>query len=249
MLTSPNIVTPITLNIRWITAVRRAFVLVPTDAISDVIHVPILLPKIMYSPCSNDNSPATDIVTTIPLTADDDWISAVNKIPNNNSNAGFETFVRNALILSDFAKISMELVMTESPTNIIPSPVIMPPIFLTLSFLVSIIINAPTPAKAAKITVRLTFANPPAPSATISAVDVVPIFAPKTIDAACVRVISPLLTKPIAITVTAAELCTTAVVTVPMPTPISFLFDILANIRLISLPATISRLSPINFIP
>ena len=101
----------------------------------------------------------------------------------------------------------------------------------------------------AKITVRLTFANPPAPSATISAVDVVPIFAPKTIDAACVKVISPLLTKPIAITVTAAELCTTAVVTVPMPTPISFLFDILANIRLISLPATISRLSPINFIP
>lgn len=46
MLTSPNIVTPITLNIRWITAVRRAFVLVPTDAISDVIHVPILLPKL-----------------------------------------------------------------------------------------------------------------------------------------------------------------------------------------------------------
>ena len=92
----------------------------PTDAISDVIHVPILLPKIMYSPCSNDKSPATDIVTTIPLTADDDWISAVNKMPNNNNNAGFETFVRNALILSDFEKISIELVITERPTNIIP---------------------------------------------------------------------------------------------------------------------------------
>gem|GEM_PF-4326299 len=115
---------------------------------------------------------------TIPLTADDDCISAVNKIPNNKSNAGFEIFARNALILSDCEKIDMELVMTESPTNIIPSPVIMPPIFLTLSFFVNIIINAPTPARAAKMTVSWTSAKPPTPTATIRAVTQVPIFAP-----------------------------------------------------------------------
>ncbi len=58
---------------------------------------------------------------------------------------------------------------------------------------------------------------------------VVPMFAPKIMVAACISDIMPAFTKPITITVVAPELCIAAVATVPMPTPISLLFDVLAN--------------------
>ena len=55
----------------------------------------------------------------------------------------------------------------------------------------------------------------------ICAVIVVPIFAPKIIEIACGRLISPALTNPIAITVVALLLCSTAVVTAPASAPIT----------------------------
>ncbi len=67
--------------------------------------------------------------------------------------------------------------------------------------------------------------EPNIPSATSCPVIVVPIFAPKMTVAACVSVIIPALTKPITMTEVALELCITAVVAAPTPTPNNLLFD------------------------
>ena len=58
-----------------------------------------------------------------------------------------------------------------------------------------------------------------AESAAICAVMVVPMLAPIVMVAACVRVMTPALTRPTTMTVVSEELCMTAVTAVPMPTP------------------------------
>ena len=62
-------------------------------------------------------------------------------------------------------------------------------------------------------------ANSNAESAAICAVIVVPMFAPMVMVVACVRVMTPALTRPTTITVVSEELWITAVTAVPMPTP------------------------------
>ena len=83
--------------------------------------------------------------------------------------------------------------------------------------------NAPSPAKAEKMTLVDTELPPNIPNATICAVTVVPILAPYMIVAACESEIIPAFTKPIVITVVAPELWMAAVPTAPIPTPRSLL--------------------------
>ena len=83
----------------------------------------------------------------------------------------------------------------------------------------------------------------------ICAVIVVPIFAPKIIEIACGRLISPALTNPIAITVVALLLCSTAVVTAPASTPSNGFFVRSARMLFIFSPAAFCRHSLIIFIP
>ena len=45
--TASSITTPMTLNIRWTTAARRAFFCVPTEESRAVTHVPIFCPMMM----------------------------------------------------------------------------------------------------------------------------------------------------------------------------------------------------------
>ena len=58
------------------------------------------------------------------------------------------------------------------------------------------------------------------PALIIHAVRVVPIFAPITTDIACASVKSPALTNDTVITVVAVELCTAAVMKVPVRIPV-----------------------------
>ena len=73
--------------------------------------------------------------------------------------------------------------------------------------------------------------------AIICAVIVVPIFAPKIIEIACGRLISPELTKPMAMTVVALLLCNTAVTSAPAITPMIRFFVRSARIDFIFSPA------------
>ena len=66
---------------------------------------------------------------------------------------------------------------------------------------------------------------------------------------ACIKVITPALTKPIAITVVAADDWIIAVTEAPMPTPAKRLLLILPSKDFILLPAIFSRLDESIFIP
>ena len=75
------------------------------------------------------------------------------------------------------------------------------------------------------------------------------MFAPSIIEIACGSVMSPALTKPIAITVVALLLCRTAVVTAPASTPSTGFLVSIDKIFFILSPATFCRHSLIIFIP
>ena len=78
---------------------------------------------------------------------------------------------------------------------------------------------------------------------------VVPIFAPIMIGVACIRVITPALTRPITITEVADELWIIAVTPAPIPTPDKRLLLIFSSIFFIPLPALFSSASLMKFIP
>ena len=78
---------------------------------------------------------------------------------------------------------------------------------------------------------------------------VVPMFAPSIIDMDCGRLISPALTNPIAITVVALLLCSTAVVKAPARTPITGFLVSSSRMLFIFSPAAFCRHSLIMFMP
>ena len=142
----------------------------------------------------------------------------------------------------------IELDITFIPINISPKPCKTAPTRFTLSFLPSIDIRTPTNATKAKSAV-ISNSAPAVEIAVMNAVTVVPMFAPIITEAACVRVISPTLTKPTIMTVVADELVTIAVTAAPVPTPKKRFFVALAISLRIDLPAAVSKLEPIIFIP
>ena len=138
--------------------------------------------------------------------------------------------------------------ITSIPTNIKPKPCKMKPMRLILSFLPSIDINTPTKDTNANSAVILN-SVPVVEIAVMNAVTVVPIFAPIITETACVSVISPTFTKPTIITVVAEDDCTIAVTAAPVATPKNRFLVALPIRRRIDLPAAVSRLAPIIFIP
>ena len=100
----------------------------------------------------------------------------------------------------------MAPLIIESPTNSIPNPAKMPPIFCALSFFVKARMKAPMPANVARITEEEIVFPPNMPRATSCPVIVVPMFAPKITVAACGRDMIPAFTNPIVITLVALEL-------------------------------------------
>ena len=85
--------------------------------------------------------------------------------------------------------------------------------------------------------------------ATIHAVNVVPTLAPNITAIDCSRLIRPALTKLTTITVDADELWMSAVMTMPVSTPIKRFLVITASIERRRLPAAFCRPSLITFIP
>ena len=147
--------------------------------------------------------------------------------------------------LSISAKDDIADDIVSSPTNRSPNPAMMEPIFCKKSFFAKSVINAPIPVSAVKMTVVDIVLSPNIPSATICPVIVVPIFAPNAITEPCVRSIRFALIKPMTMTVTAPELCMTAAVNVPKPTPSNLLFDVLekSDFNLLPLIASMFRLN------
>ena len=118
----------------------------------------------------------------------------------------------------------------------------MKPMRLVFSSLEKSVIMRPMNAMRAKIADTSSWNPPMSARAEMKAVIVVPMLAPMIIDAACVRVIRPILTKPTTITVVADELWIIAVIAVPVPMPTYLFFVALPMRARILLPAAFSML-------
>ena len=135
----------------------------------------------------------------------------------------------------------MASLIMPSPMNSTPSPAMMLPTFCTFLFFENMPIAIPAKANSGAIV--------PMSSATSCPVIVVPILAPMIIHTACLRVISPELTKPTTMTVVADEDWITAVMTAPTSTPSIRLEVSFSRIPFNRSPATASRLLLIICIP
>ena len=83
-------------------------------------------------------------------------------MPIRTSKIGLVIDARKFLTESRAAKVSIDALIMSRPTNSMPKPAKMPPIFFTKSFFAKAIINAPMPAKVANTTpVEMEFSNMP----------------------------------------------------------------------------------------
>ena len=78
----------ITLNRKWIKAVRFASLFAPIEASAAVIQVPMFMPKIRYNELSMEIAPVIDSDCRIPIEALELWMSAVKSAPNNTPISG-----------------------------------------------------------------------------------------------------------------------------------------------------------------
>ena len=87
---------------------------------------------------------------------------AVKTVPMRTRRSGLLMDARKFLTVSRDANVSIDALIMSRPTNSIPKPARIPPIFLTRSFFAKAIVNAPMPAKVANTTpVEMEFSNMP----------------------------------------------------------------------------------------
>ena len=120
-----NTIVPIILNIKWITVVLLAFLFVPIDASTAVIHVPIFWPNRTYTEFESDIMPLFDNACKIPTDADDDWIIAVNIAPASIPTRGFENVEIICVNVCESLSPLMLSLISDIPINKMPSPPIM----------------------------------------------------------------------------------------------------------------------------
>ncbi len=85
-----NRTVPNTLNIRWMMVVRLALRLVPMEAKTAVIQVPMFCPKRTYTALSRPITPLRASACRIPTEAEEDWIRAVKAAPARMPTTGLE---------------------------------------------------------------------------------------------------------------------------------------------------------------
>ena len=233
---------PKQLKSKWIIPVLLALILVPIVLIKAVTQVPILEPKIINRPLPISIDPPWTMTIINPAIADEDCINAVKTIPNRRRAKGKSNF-SNPVLKTDLIESSLhESLIISNPMNIIPNPHIIPPKFFKRSFLKNI---KTTPIKAKKLKYIDKFKL--CKEAKIPVI-VVPILAPIIIAVAWCKFIVSALTKPIAITVVAAELWIIIVTIAPIPTPAKRLSVIFPKSLRIPTPATFCKLELIIFI-
>ena len=160
---------PIILNSRWTTAARCAVLLVPMEASSAVMQVPMFCPNRMNSEAFRPIKFALASACRIPIDADDDCNSAVISAPIRTPSRGLDTPVIIVRKPSQLRIGSIASVMVCIPTNRMPKPIKICPSILKLDRLLS-------KRKIKPITANMM----PKSSLTdsMSEVTVVPMFAP-----------------------------------------------------------------------
>ncbi len=186
-------------------------------------------------------SPLAAMLTRIPTVAEELWRIVVSTKPTRTAKKGFFNEPSIDISWAESLIPAMASFIMVIPRNSVPKPNTTSPTFFTVSFLKNIIITTPIITKIG--------ATESKSRETICAVTVVPILAPIITPTACIRFISPELTKLTTITVVALEDCMMAVNTAPTITPTSLFFVHHSKMVFIFEPATFSIPSPISFMP
>ena len=174
-----------------------AFVFVPIDARTAVIHVPIFCPNRIYTALERGTSPAVASACRIPTDAEEDWMIAVKIAPIAIPASGFWKVVIKLMNTSELWRGTIAAPIISIPMKSTPNPAITSLICLTFSFFTNMMHATPTNAKNGAIA--------PTSRAISCPVMVVPILAPIITHTACLRVISPEFTNPTTMTVVAED--------------------------------------------
>ena len=224
---------PMMLNIRWMIVARLALRLVPMEARTAVIQVPIFWPKRMNTELEKLMAPLVARAWRMPTEAEEDWIRAVNRAPTAMPSRGLENLVIRSTKAWESRRGIMEELIISMPINSTPRPAMIWPMWWALGILTKTTMATPMKAKRG--------ARAPTSRAISCPVIVVPILAPMMIQTAWFRVIIPELTKPTTMTVVAEEDWITAVMPAPTRTPRKRLAVSRSRISFILLPAAASR--------
>ena len=117
-----KITVPIILNIRWITVVRLALRLVPTDASTAVIQVPIFWPNRTNTALSSPITPLAAKACRIPTDAEEDWIRAVKAVPATIPIRGLEKVPTRLTKAGQSRRGDMAELIMSIPMNSTPRP-------------------------------------------------------------------------------------------------------------------------------
>ena len=191
-----------------------------------------------------------EIACNIPTEAAELWIIAVTIKPVSTPKIGFLKLTRSPENDGESANGATELLISIIPYINIANPTKLFPTSFFTGFLESIISPIPTKASNGEndsgFSIFTNTLSLDIPTRLISqAVMVVPIFDPMITATVLPIFISPELTSPTSITVTADELWIATVIIQPIRSPLKRFFVILFIIRSILLPAMRSRLCDI----
>ena len=118
---------PNRLNIRWITVVRLALRLVPMEASTAVMQVPMFWPNRTYTALSRPMTPLTARACRIPTEAEEDWIRAVKRAPTRIPIRGLEKVLTTSTKAGHSRRGSMEELIISMPMKSTPRPARMLP--------------------------------------------------------------------------------------------------------------------------
>ena len=111
-----------------------AFVFVPIDARTAVIHVPIFCPNRIYTALERGTSPAVASACRIPTDAEEDWMIAVKIAPIAIPASGFWKVVIKLMNTSELWRGTIAAPIISIPMKSTPNPAITSLICLTFSF-------------------------------------------------------------------------------------------------------------------
>ena len=117
-----NRTVPNTLNIRWMMVVRLALRLVPMEAKTAVIQVPMFCPKRTYTALSRPITPLRASACRIPTEAEEDWIRAVKAAPARMPTTGLEKVLTRLTKAGHSRRGSMAEPIISIPIKSTPKP-------------------------------------------------------------------------------------------------------------------------------
>ena len=101
--------------------------LVPTEASTAVMQVPMFCPNSTYTALSSPMTPLMASACKMPTEAEEDWMIAVNSAPAAMPRSGFEKELSRFTKAGHSARGSMEAPIMSMPMNRTPSPARMLP--------------------------------------------------------------------------------------------------------------------------